>query len=191
VETIGAEMEGIFRDSKRANNSEIADDDTVPNGAVYADVTLGGEQGDLTTRRGRGVLRIVGGRVADVPVALQLAHLLQFTLPNEGHLDYAEVDFFINGTIMTMERILLESSSGQNATMQVFGDGRLDLETYDLNAWLHARSGIMVLRDLVGGITDSFFRIEVTGTLGKPVANLVPAGSTSREQRVASPPELN
>ncbi|MCA9296283.1 MAG: hypothetical protein KC983_07190, partial [Phycisphaerales bacterium] len=50
VETIGAEMEGIFRDSKRANNSEIADDDTVPNGAVYADVTLGGEQGDLTTR---------------------------------------------------------------------------------------------------------------------------------------------
>jgi hypothetical protein len=191
VETIGAEMEGIFRDSKRANNVEIDEDDTVPRGAVYADVTLGGAQGDLTTRRGRGVLRIVGGRVADVPIALQLAHLLQFTLPNEGHLDYAEVDFYIDGTIMMMERILLESSSGRNATMQVFGDGRLDLETYDLHAWLHARSGILVLRDLVGGITDSFFRIEVTGTLGNPVASLVPAGSTSREPRAAFPPDLN
>jgi len=159
----------------------------VPSGAVYADVTIGGTRGDPAGRRGRGIVRIVGGRVASIPIALQLSQLLQFTIPSDGNLDYAGVDFFIDGDTMLMERILLESSSGNNALLQIFGTGELNLETFDLRAWLQARSGIAVIREIVGEISDSFFRIEVTGTLDKPVPRLIPAGSAPQIKHLVEP----
>jgi hypothetical protein len=147
------------------------DADRVP-GLVYASLDLSGQRDDIGSRIGRGVVRVLGGKLATIPLSLQLLHLVQFTSPSEGP-DYANAEFYVTGDRVTFERILFESTRGKAAWLQLMGVGRLDLNTFELDARFHSRSAVLVLRDLVGEIGDQFVAIEVTGPLWDPKADII------------------
>lgn len=141
-------------------------------GLVYASIDLSGERDDVNTRIGRGIVRVLGGKLAGVPLSLQLLHLLQFTSPSQRP-DYASADFYITGDRVTFERILFESTRGNSAWLQLIGVGQMDLNTFEIDARFHSRSAVLLLRDLVGEIGDQLVAIEVTGPLWDPEASII------------------
>ncbi|MDY7109326.1 MAG: hypothetical protein SYC29_11890, partial [Planctomycetota bacterium] len=143
-----------------------------PPGLVYAGLDLSGQRDDLDSRIGRGTVRVLDGKLASIPLSLQLLHLLQFTSPSGGP-DYASAEFFITGDRVTFERLLFESTRGNSAWLQLIGVGQMDLDTFKLDARFHSRSAVLVLRDLVGEIGDQLVAIEVTGPLWDPEASVI------------------
>ncbi|MHC5001663.1 MAG: hypothetical protein ACYTJ0_00930 [Planctomycetota bacterium] len=171
--------------SRRSDEQEPAApvEDAEVRGQVFAGLTLSGDRGDPTSRRGRGVLRIVDGQVASIPLLLQLVQITQLTLPVSGIIDYADVDFFVAGDELTFERILFESTVGENAPLQLIGEGHMDLESFELDTLFRSRSGWLVLRDLVGGIGDQLWVIRVTGPFDDPEASLLPLPALTAPSR--------
>ena len=146
-------------------------------------------RGSPEARYGRGMGRVLDGKLANVPLVLQLLHLLQFSTP-AGGLDYAGVDFFITQDRVIFERAILESTHQDTAWLQLIGAGEMNLDTFELNARFNSRSAVALLRDTVGGIGDQLVAIEVTGPLWAPEAKLVPLPgmSTPDESMVGTAP---
>lgn len=143
-------------------------------GQAYASLTLSGERGDAPGRRGRGVIRVLNGHLSAIPLALQAMQVMQLTLPVTGDLDFADAEMYVIGDIAHFERILFESSVGQAAALQLIGEGTLDLRTMEIAARFRPRSGVAILRDIIGGIGDMLYEIELTGPLREPRARIVP-----------------
>ena len=149
----------------------------LPTGDVYASLSVAGRRGEPESKRGRGTLRILNGNLANVPLVLQLMQMLQLTLPGSGVLDYADADMYLIGDRVVFERILFESTSGRLATLQLFGEGEMNFQTFELNTRFRARSGVRGLREVIGAISDKLYEIEVMGTLRNPQPRLVPLPS--------------
>ncbi len=154
-----------------------------PRGELYGSVKFAGERGKPEQRSGRGTMRAVDGSLANVPLILQLAQIMQLTVPLRGELDHADIVFFIDGDRAVFERILLESTIGSAAALQLFGSGELNLRTFELDTRFRSRSGMLLIRDLVGGLSDQLYMIEVTGTLASPRARVVPLPGLTQPSR--------
>lgn len=159
-----------------------------PRGELYGGLQLSGLRGRPETRSGRGSARAIGGGLANVPLVLQLVQLLQLTVPLRGDMDHADLVFYIDGDRAVFERILLESTLGSAATLQLIGNGELNLSTFELDTQFRSRSGILVIRDLVGGLSDQLYVIEVTGTVAKPRARVVPLPGITQPDRSRQQP---
>lgn len=147
---------------------------STPSGEVFASISLQGVRDDISQRTGRGVIRVIHGRVASVPIALQLVQVTQLTAPIRGSLDYADVNWFLSGDRVVFERILFESTLFNNAVLQLIGEGEMQFSTTELNTRFRSRSGVALLRDIMGELSDQFYIIEVTGPLRDPKARLIP-----------------
>lgn len=143
-------------------------------GELFASFSMSGRRGEPATRAGRGVVRVLHGKMATIPLGLQVVQMLQFTLPFSGDLDYADADMYIEGDRIHFERILLESTVGSNAALQLFGEGEMNFETLELDTWFRSRSGVAIIRDVVGDIADRLYVIHVTGPLRNPQARIAP-----------------
>jgi len=177
VDLVAVPLDGFFSTNGSASEAPSAEpgrDKPQPRGELYADITVSGLRDDAPSRRGRAVFRVLHGKMANIPLALQVVQLVQFTLPFSGSLDYADADAYIVGDRAYFERILLESTSGKNAMLQLFGEGDVDINTLELNVRFRSRSGVAIIRDVVGGVTDRLYGIEVTGPLSDPKARVVP-----------------
>jgi hypothetical protein len=157
-------------------DGEAAGEDRATAGRVFASIDLAGRRGMKQTRIGRGVARIVGERLADVPLVLQLLQVFYVTLPG-ATWDFADATFYVEGGRMIFERIKLESTilgdrSGVVA-QELVGAGEMDLETLEINARFSSRGGLIGVRDVIGGIGDQIAAIEVTGPIWDPKARLV------------------
>jgi hypothetical protein len=135
---------------------------------------LSGDRLDAASKRGRGIFRVINGRLSAIPLALQAMNMLQLTLPLSGELDYADAEMYVIGDLAHFEQMLFESSAGNAATLQLRGEGTLDLRTMEIAARFRPRSGIAILRDIIGGIGDMLYEIELTGPLRQPKARVVP-----------------
>lgn len=145
-----------------------------PRGELFGGVQLSGLRGQTESRSGRGSARAIGSGLANVPFVLQLVQLIQLTVPLRGDMDHADVVFFIDGDRAVFERILLESTIGSAAALQFIGNGELNLRNFELSTQFRSRSGMLLIRELVGGLSDQLYLIEVTGTLANPRARVVP-----------------
>ncbi len=143
-------------------------------GQVYASLSLNGLRGDPRSKRGRGVFRVLNGHLSSIPLLLQAVQVMQLTLPLSGGLDFADAEFYVLGDTAHFEHILFESTVGTSAALQLMGEGTLDLDTMEVAARFRPRSGIAILRDIIGGIGDMFYEIEVTGPVREPQARIVP-----------------
>lgn len=152
-------------------------------GEVWGSVRLAGLRGQPETRSGRGSIRAVGSGLVNVPLVLQLAQLLQLTVPLRGDLDHADIVFYVDGERAVFERILLESTIGSMAALQLIGTGELDLRELELATQFRSRSSMLVIRDLVGGLSDQLYAIEVSGPLDKPRARIVPLPGLTQPER--------
>lgn len=195
VELVGLSLAELYADI--ANLARDADDGTGERadrrqnrGRLYGGFRVGGEIGKPETRRGRGALRAIGGSLENIPLVLQVVNLIQFTLPTRGDLDHADVTCYIDGDWMMFERILLESTLGEIATLQLFGEGRMNINTLELDTRFRSRSSILLVREIAGQVSDQLYLIEVTGPLGNPRARLIPLpglGSSATSRAVAAP----
>jgi hypothetical protein len=109
------------------------------------------------------------------------------TLPVDG-LNYAETEFYLVGDRVYLERVLLENTLRDNALLQIEGAGTLDLASFELDARFRSRSGVAVVRDVVGGIGDRLAAIRVTGPLWDPEASVMPLPSSEAKRTVPPRP---
>ncbi len=143
-----------------------------PSGDIFASMSISGLRDDPQSRRGRGLVRILHGTVAEVPLALQVMQVVQLTMPFTGGLDYADADMYLSGDRMIFEQLLFENTLGDLAPLQLFGEGEINIDTLELDVRFRCRSGLVVIRDIIGGIGDQLYEIHVTGPLGNPQARV-------------------
>ncbi len=173
-------LEGVLSPENAAENQH-AD----VGGEIYASIRMGGLRNQPETRRGRGAIRVVYGRMADMPIALRVLQLFELMPPVSGTLDFADVAFYINGDRLVFERLFMECP-----TLQVLGDGEMRLPGFELDLRLRTRGTLPVIRDIVAAVSDVLFEVEVTGTIMEPKARLIalPGMSQDHSSRVAAPP---
>ncbi len=84
---------------------------------------------------------------------------------------------------LSVIRGLIESLGGDPQTL----DGRMIVgliqTSLKLDTRFRSRGGIVLIRDLIGGIGDQLYVIEVTGTLDDPKPRIVPLPATSSAAR--------
>jgi hypothetical protein len=154
-------------------------------GRVFGTFRLSGRRGDENSQRGRGRVRIVEGRMVDMPIVLRLLQLVELMPPVSGSLDFADVDFYVNGGRLVFERLFLECP-----TLWVFGEGEMSFPGMDLNIRLRTRGTVPVVGDIVGGVSDQLFLVEVTGPVSDPKARLVAlpgVGGTAKKPSSGKP----
>jgi hypothetical protein len=173
---VSAQFVGVPIGDFNVSVPEGADEDPTggkdSDGRVYARFDVAGERGDMGSRTGRGVARVLGGPLTEVPLMLHFLQLFHLAVP--GEWEFADAEFFIAGDRLVFEEILFESTILDNVAQQLVGHGELNLETWEMDARLNTRGGLFLIRDVVGAVGDQLGAIHVTGTLWEPVPALVP-----------------
>jgi hypothetical protein len=74
-------------------------------------LSLSGQVGKPATRRGRGVLRIHGGRVINFPFMTRLIELSDIALPSNAPLDFARGSLYLEGGLITFDDLSILSKN--------------------------------------------------------------------------------
>jgi hypothetical protein len=134
-------------------------------GLLDGSVSLEGWIGRPATRRGRGALRINGGRVIAFPFVMRLIEVSNLQLPTAAKLDYARARFYLDGNTLSFEELSLLSRA-----VEILGSGTVTWPAKELDLRFNSRSArpIPILSQLVQGIRDELITTEVKGTLAAP-----------------------
>jgi hypothetical protein len=129
------------------------------------------------------------GKFAKVLFSLRVMQVLQLTLPlQHDYFDFASLDFYLeDDRVVFDDEILLESGFGDIASLQLLGKGWMHAETFELNTRFRIRTGMLVLRDLAGGLSDGLFVIELTGPIFEPKVSIIPLPGINAGQPAPSP----
>ena len=160
--TVG--LAGILSPERQAQSGA-----TRTGGQMYASFRLHGRRGHPESRRGRGAIRVAYGRMADMPITLRVLQLFELMPPLSGTLDFADIAFYIDGENLVFETLFMECP-----TLQVLGDGRMQIPGFELDLRLRTQGTVPVLRDIVAAVSNTLFQVEVTGPITAPVAKLIP-----------------
>ncbi|MBT7658326.1 MAG: hypothetical protein HN568_07970, partial [Phycisphaerae bacterium] len=139
--------------------------------------------GDARSKRGVGELRVRNGKLKVDPLSNTAMHLLQLTLPTANTITGAKIDLYIVGDKVVLDGITLTSSETSNSDLVLNGEGTIDISTFELNARLHPRVGLPIIRDIVGAINETFYAIDVTGELFNPTVSIVPLPFLSPQEK--------
>jgi hypothetical protein len=134
-------------------------------GLLDGSVALEGWIGRPETRRGRGALRINGGRVIAFPFVMRLIEVSNLQLPTAAKLDYARARFYLDGNVLAFEELSLLSRA-----VEILGSGTVTWPGKELDLRFNSRSArpIPILSQLIQGIRDELITTEVKGTLADP-----------------------
>lgn len=138
-------------------------------GRVDARITVQGDQRGITGRRGRGGAVIERTELTRLPIAIALLQLGQASIDLDPVIERGDFEFTIDGPTIHFERFDLASRS-----MILEGSGSLDTETRAIALRLANKGTIPLVSDLLGGVSNQIFQIDVRGTLDKPEGSLVP-----------------
>ena len=129
-------------------------------GQVEGLLSLAGEVQNDATRRGRASVRAAGGELIRIPLLLPLIEVKALQAPTGESLDFATLEFVINGNTATTEYISIESK-----TVEVFGYGTVTLPDYDLDLALHTRSVSPwpIVSRFADVLFDEFSKVSITG----------------------------
>jgi hypothetical protein len=129
----------------------------------------GGTPSDVAARRGAGRLAIRNATLADLPLALRALQLTQLMLPVSGRLSDATAAFSVEGDTVRIERCRFAAG-----TLELEGDGTVDIPTYGLALRLYPKGTVPLVSDLIGGVMNQIFAIDIGGDLRDPKASLAP-----------------
>ncbi|NBX35996.1 MAG: hypothetical protein EBR10_02060 [Planctomycetes bacterium] len=138
-------------------------------GRVDARVTVQGDRDGVIGRRGRGAAAIERTELARMPIALALLQLGQASINLDPVIERGDFEFTIDRSTVNFERFDLASRS-----MVLRGTGSLDTETRAIALRLANKGTIPLVSDLLGGVSNQIFQIDVRGTIDKPEGSLVP-----------------
>ncbi len=146
-------------------------------GTLDAYIGLAGPMGDLTARRGAGIIRVQGGEVIALPGLTGLLRLSNLQAPIGEVLDHASALFHIQGQEVEFEKIEAASDS-----FAIVGTGTMQWPSTTLNLTFNTRGteGVPILSDLFRGLRDEIVTTEMTGTLREPQSRMVQLPATRR-----------
>jgi hypothetical protein len=88
-------------------------------------------------------------------------------LPVSSNISAAEARFTMQGN-----RADITSCQLTAGTIHLEGTGTLDIPTFGIGLRLFPRGTVPIVSDVIGGVTNQFFAIDVSGTLADPKASL-------------------
>jgi hypothetical protein len=144
-------------------------DDDQSRGLLDAGLSFGAVVGRPETRRGRGQIRISGGRIIAFPLVTQMIEVSNLQIPSNSRLDFARGVFYINGSDMVFEELAILSRA-----IEIVGVGSITWPSQALDFSFNSRSArpIPFLSALIQGIRDELITTRVSGVLGAPVVTL-------------------
>ncbi len=179
IDLVGVSLEGIVvtdEPTPREPESAASGGDP-PSGELYASLRVAGQRGQPETRRGRGAIRVIHGRMISMPLTLRVLQLVELMPPFSGSLDFADLEFYVQRDRIVFERLFLECP-----TLELVGEGSMSYPGLELDVRLRTRGTVPVIRDLIAGLSDQLFVVEVTGPLGDPQARLIPLPGVSQSK---------
>lgn len=146
-------------------------------GTMDAYIGLAGRFGDPSSRRGTGVIRVLGGEVIALPGLTGLLRLSNLQPPLGETLDAAVARFHIRGDTVHFESIEATSNS-----LAIVGEGEMEWPSTELKLRFNTRgaSRIPILSDLFRGLRDEIVSTEMTGTLRNLRSELIQLPATRR-----------
>ncbi|MSR44464.1 MAG: hypothetical protein EXS15_03775 [Phycisphaerales bacterium] len=138
-------------------------------GVVKARVGIGGDGTGIATRRGRGAASITEARLAQLPIAVAILQITQLSLALNTVVKEGDFEFTIDQDRLHFDQFKLTCDD-----VLLTGNGWLNTETTELALRLRNRGTLPFVSDVLGGVTNQLFQIDVRGTLGDPVGSLAP-----------------
>ncbi len=127
-----------------------------------------GEGVDATdSRNGTGKVSIRNATIASLPVAMRVLQLTQLMLPVSSAISAAEAEFRFQGDKADITRCSLSAG-----TIQLEGSGTLDIPTFGVGLRFFPKGTVPIVSDVIGGVTNQFFAVDVSGPLSDPKATL-------------------
>jgi hypothetical protein len=171
-----------FRASRASAGVQVPafEADTTPDGSrgmVDFGVTLTGLTGTPESRRGRGTASVGGGRVASMPLVVPLIRISNLQLPVNERLDYAQADFFLQGTTIEFEQAWISSPG-----VELVGYGSMQWPdaTVDVRIRGNSRTRIPLVSKVMEDIRNELFTARLTGPLWDPSIGIESFSGTSR-----------
>ncbi|HSI34506.1 MAG TPA: hypothetical protein VK986_13025 [Tepidisphaeraceae bacterium] len=136
-------------------------------GKLTASLAIEGNWGDVTSRRGRGDVQVVGREMYQIPLVLGLASITNLTLPISSPFNEGAARYTVEGERVNFEAIELRASN-----MLMSGHGWLDFAsrkvrmtftTDNPNAWK-----IPFVHEILQGARQELLQIHVTGSVTEP-----------------------
>lgn len=134
-------------------------------GIIDARLSIAGITGAPESRTGRGVVRISGGDVLQIPLVLPMIQVSNLQLPSQDRIGYLQSELGIQGRRTTFENITLLSRS-----IAILGSGTMSLDDFALDMTFNSKglSRVPMLSDLFEILRDEIVTTTVTGTVAKP-----------------------
>ena len=146
----------------------LADDTPRTASRLSGSVRIAGSTtGSVDTRTGSGRVAIRNASLASLPVAMRVLQLTQLMLPGSGTISASDAEFTIRGN--TAEVTRCELAAG---TIQLSGKGTMDIPTFGIGIRLFPRGTLPIVSDVIGGVTNQIFAIDLSGTLSEPKASV-------------------
>lgn len=138
-------------------------------GLVNARVSIGGDGSGITSRIGRGRATVRRADLAKLPIGIALLQVTQLSLNLNPTVERAEFAFTID-----QDRLQFQEFNLACKDLTLDGEGWLNTESTELALRLRNRGSMPILSDILGGISNQLFQIDVRGTLGVPIGSLAP-----------------
>ncbi|MFN9992518.1 MAG: AsmA-like C-terminal domain-containing protein, partial [Phycisphaerales bacterium] len=146
-------------------------------GMLDANMTITGEAGNIASRRGRGLVTISDGQVLSVPLLVSLVRVSNLQLPRSETMNFASVEFFIEGAGVNVEQLAVESPS---VGIYGFGTASWPDLNLDLRFRTRARNRIPVVTDVIEGIKGEIVTGVVRGAASDPDISVTALTGTSK-----------
>lgn len=146
-------------------------------GVVDANLSVTGSIGVMEDLLGRGEVRVVGGRVFELPGLLNLIELSNLMLPVGAKLGLGRASFFVEGPVVTFEEISASSSQ-----VELYGYGLVTLPDGQLDLRINSRAQrkIPILSPIFEGIRDQLLSTRIGGTISDPDVTTESLGGSRR-----------
>ncbi len=125
----------------------------------------GSTSGAVDTRTGSGRVAIRNAELASMPLAMHVLQLTQFMLPVSSRITASTAQFELAGNTAKVTQCELIAG-----TIQLAGTGAVDIPTFGIGLRLFPRGTVPIVSDVIGGVTNTLFAIDVSGTLREPKA---------------------
>ncbi|MCH2153498.1 MAG: hypothetical protein MK089_09190 [Phycisphaerales bacterium] len=143
-------------------------------GRVHMSLFMAGQFSEPVSRRGVGRIRITDAVIGDVPIIMGIQQMLHLTVPTLSRPDFVEIEYYVTGSEIVLDQILIESSLGEFSVFSMTGSGTFDYGSGEIDAVLYPRGGLLIVDDIIGFVQDQVYGIGVSGPISDPEIGLVP-----------------
>lgn len=142
-------------------------------GKLTSWLSISGTRGVTASRRGVGIIRVREGHLMLDSTEVNAMQLMNLSLPSSESITGADIDLYIDGDTIVIDTIKLMGDETSFIELVLTGEGTVDIDTFTLQARLHPRVGLPIVRDIAGALNDQLYVIDVSGELFNPNVSVV------------------